>query len=59
MDRIRIRGGRSLSGTIPISGAKNAALTLMPAAILTEELDLNGFGCVVGIQPVTPGVQPK
>ncbi|MGK2285636.1 UDP-N-acetylglucosamine 1-carboxyvinyltransferase [Pedomonas sp. V897] len=37
MDKIIIRGGRPLSGRIPISGAKNAALTLMPAAILTEE----------------------
>ena len=36
MDRIRIRGGRRLSGTIPISGAKNAALKLMAAAILTD-----------------------
>ncbi|MGF1502483.1 MAG: UDP-N-acetylglucosamine 1-carboxyvinyltransferase [Paracoccaceae bacterium] len=37
MDRIRIEGGRPLDGTIPISGAKNACLTLMPAALLTEE----------------------
>jgi UDP-N-acetylglucosamine 1-carboxyvinyltransferase len=37
MDRIRIRGGRPLNGTIPISGAKNAALPLMIAALLTEE----------------------
>lgn len=37
MDKIIIRGGRPLSGRIPVSGAKNAALTLMPAAILTEE----------------------
>ncbi len=36
MDRIRIRGGRSLSGTIPISGAKNAALPLMATALLTD-----------------------
>jgi len=36
MDRIRIRGGRSLSGTIPISGAKNAALPLMATALLTS-----------------------
>ncbi len=36
MDRIRIHGGRPLRGTIPISGAKNAALTLMPACLLTE-----------------------
>ena len=36
MDRIRIRGGRPLHGTIPISGAKNAALPLMAAALLTD-----------------------
>ena len=37
MDRIRIIGGNKLNGTIPISGAKNAALPLMIAALLTEE----------------------
>ena len=37
MDRIRIVGGRRLTGTIPISGAKNAALPLMIASLLTEE----------------------
>jgi UDP-N-acetylglucosamine 1-carboxyvinyltransferase len=37
MDRILIRGGRPLSGKLPISGAKNAALTLMPCALLTDE----------------------
>lgn len=37
MDRIRIVGGNRLNGTIPISGAKNAALPLMIAALLTEE----------------------
>lgn len=37
MDRIRIVGGQSLNGTIPISGAKNAALPLMIAALLTRE----------------------
>ncbi|WP_404366351.1 UDP-N-acetylglucosamine 1-carboxyvinyltransferase [Sphingomonas sp. MMS24-J45] len=37
MDRILIRGGNRLSGRLPISGAKNAALTLMPCALLTEE----------------------
>ena len=37
MDRIRIMGGVPLHGTIPISGAKNAALTLMPACLLTDE----------------------
>jgi UDP-N-acetylglucosamine 1-carboxyvinyltransferase len=37
MDRIIIRGGKTLKGKIPISGAKNAALTLMPCALLTDE----------------------
>nr|MDQ2877645.1 UDP-N-acetylglucosamine 1-carboxyvinyltransferase [Pseudomonadota bacterium] len=37
MDRILIRGGNRLSGRLPISGAKNSALTLMPCALLTEE----------------------
>jgi UDP-N-acetylglucosamine 1-carboxyvinyltransferase len=37
MDRIRIRGGHPLKGEIPISGAKNAALKLMAAALLTAE----------------------
>ena len=37
MDRIRIRGGRPLRGQIQISGAKNAALPLMCAAILTDQ----------------------
>ncbi len=36
MDRIRIRGGRPLSGSVPISGAKNAALPLMAAALLGD-----------------------
>ncbi|MFC7397700.1 UDP-N-acetylglucosamine 1-carboxyvinyltransferase [Chelatococcus sp. GCM10030263] len=37
MDRIRITGGEPLNGTIPVSGAKNAALPLMIASLLTEE----------------------
>ena len=37
MDRIRIRGGARLKGEIPISGAKNAALKLMAACLLTDE----------------------
>jgi UDP-N-acetylglucosamine 1-carboxyvinyltransferase len=37
MDRIRIVGGARLNGTIPISGAKNAALPLMIASLLTRE----------------------
>ncbi|MCE9649782.1 MAG: UDP-N-acetylglucosamine 1-carboxyvinyltransferase [Parvibaculum sp.] len=37
MDTIHIRGNRRLNGVIPISGAKNAALPLMIAALLTDE----------------------
>ena len=37
MDRIVIRGGRPLKGEIQIGGAKNAALPLMAASLLTSE----------------------
>ncbi|MET0576711.1 MAG: UDP-N-acetylglucosamine 1-carboxyvinyltransferase [Mesorhizobium sp.] len=37
MDRIRIVGGNELTGRIPISGAKNAALPLMIASLLTDD----------------------
>ena len=37
MDRIRIRGGARLKGEIAISGAKNAALPLIAAALLTDQ----------------------
>ncbi len=37
MDKIRITGGQRLNGAIPISGAKNAALPLMIASLLTDE----------------------
>jgi len=37
MDRIRIEGGARLKGEIAISGAKNAALPLMAACLLTDE----------------------
>ena len=37
MDSIIVRGGKPLHGQIRIAGAKNAALTLMPATLLTEE----------------------
>ncbi len=37
MDQIRIRGGRPLKGSIRISGAKNAALPLITASLLTDE----------------------
>ena len=37
MDRIRVVGGNPLNGIIPISGAKNAALPLMIASLLTSD----------------------
>jgi len=37
LDRIRVRGGRPLSGEITIGGAKNAALPLMAAGLLAEQ----------------------
>ena len=37
MDKIRIIGGRPLAGTIEVSGAKNAALPLMAASLLSDE----------------------
>jgi len=36
MDAIRIRGGKSLEGIIPISGAKNAALPILCATLLSD-----------------------
>jgi UDP-N-acetylglucosamine 1-carboxyvinyltransferase len=71
MDRIVIRGGRRLSGRIPISGAKNAALTLMPCALLTDEpltlrnlprlADVDGFGHLLnqlGVSTMVEGAHP-
>ncbi len=37
MDSILVTGNGPLSGEIPIAGAKNACLTLMPATLLTDE----------------------
>ena len=37
MDKFRIRGGKPLHGTVQIAGAKNSALPLMAAALLTRE----------------------
>jgi len=38
MDQIRIRGGNRLDGVIHVSGAKNAALPLMAASMLTDDV---------------------
>mgnify|MGYP000190328098 FL=1 len=37
MDQIIVRGNGPLHGEIPIAGAKNACLTLMPATLLTDQ----------------------
>ncbi len=71
MDRIVIRGGATLSGRLPISGAKNAALTLLPCALLTDQpltlgnlprlADVDGFGHLLngmGVSTATAGTSP-
>lgn len=51
MDQIRIRGGNTLRGTIAISGAKNAALPLMAASLLSvEPLTLSNVPSLVDIK---------
>ena len=67
MDKLIIRGGNRLSGTIPISGAKNSALTLIPCALLTEEpmtlrnlprlADIDGFQHLMNQLGVTTAIQ--
>ena len=72
MDRIIIRGGRRLEGEIPISGAKNAALTLLPCTLLTDEpltlrnlprlADVDSFGHLLnqlGVSITVEGSKPK
>ena len=72
MDRILIRGGNRLSGRLPISGAKNAALTLMPCVLLTDEpltlrnlprlADVDGFGHLLnqlGASTAIEGTRPE
>jgi UDP-N-acetylglucosamine 1-carboxyvinyltransferase len=72
MDKIIIEGGKRLSGTIPVSGAKNAALTLLPCALLTEEpltlrnlprlADIDGFQHLMnqfGISTAIAGSRPE
>jgi UDP-N-acetylglucosamine 1-carboxyvinyltransferase len=54
MDRIRIRGGRPLSGEIHVGGAKNAALPLMAAGMLTDQrLELANVPHLADIQTMT------
>ena len=72
MDRILIRGGNRLAGRLPVSGAKNAALTLMPCALLTDEpltlrnlprlADVDGFGHLLnqlGASTTIQGTSPQ
>ena len=72
MDKIVIRGGRALKGRIPISGAKNAALTLMPCALLSDEpltlrnlprlADVDTFGHLLnqhGVSTMVEGARPE
>ena len=66
MDSIWIQGGKTLSGDIQISGAKNSALTLLPCALLTEEsltlgnlprlADVDSFGHLLNELGVTTKV---
>jgi len=37
MQKLKIRGGRTLSGSVRISGAKNAALPIISASLLSQE----------------------
>ncbi|MEM7239174.1 MAG: UDP-N-acetylglucosamine 1-carboxyvinyltransferase [Pseudomonadota bacterium] len=54
MDKMHITGGRPLNGTIEISGAKNACLTLMPASLLTDQpLTLTNAPNLADIQTMT------
>jgi UDP-N-acetylglucosamine 1-carboxyvinyltransferase len=69
MDRIRITGGSRLNGEIPISGAKNAALPLMIASLLSDETltlrnvprlaDVNLLTRILGNHGVDMGVDGK
>ncbi|RST31969.1 UDP-N-acetylglucosamine 1-carboxyvinyltransferase [Sphingomonas ginkgonis] len=70
MDSIHIVGGKRLEGRIPISGAKNAALALLPCALLTDEkvtlanlprlADVDTFGHLLnqlGVSTMVEGVR--
>ncbi|MCY1670744.1 UDP-N-acetylglucosamine 1-carboxyvinyltransferase [Novosphingobium sp. SL115] len=72
MDKIIIRGGKRLSGTVPVSGAKNSALTLLPCALLTDEpltlrnlprlADIDGFQHLMnqfGVSTSIAGARPE
>src|SRR3546814_4041652 len=72
MDRIHIRGSKRPAGRLPISGAKNAALTLLPCALLTDEpltlrnlprlADVDSFGHLLkqlGVSTMIEGSRPE
>jgi UDP-N-acetylglucosamine 1-carboxyvinyltransferase len=72
MDKIIVRGGNALKGKIPISGAKNSALTLIPCALLTDEpltlrnlprlADIDGFQHLMnqfGVSTSIAGARPE
>jgi UDP-N-acetylglucosamine 1-carboxyvinyltransferase len=72
MDRIIIKGGKRLEGRLPISGAKNSALTLLPCALLTDEpltlrnlprlADVDSFGHLLnqlGVSTMIEGASPE
>ncbi len=72
MDKIIVRGGNRLTGKIPISGAKNSALTLLPCALLTDEpvtlrnlprlADIDGFQHLMnqfGVSTSIAGSRPE
>ena len=40
MKTLKIKGGNELSGTIEIGGAKNSAVALVPAAILSDKVEI-------------------
>ena len=50
MDKIIIEGGKRLSGTIPISGAKNSALTLLPAILALTTIARRWLGGRSGVE---------
>ena len=69
MDKLLITGGRPLSGEVRISGAKNAALPILCAALLTEQplkltnvprlMDVRTMGKILALMGVEVGAQDE
>jgi UDP-N-acetylglucosamine 1-carboxyvinyltransferase len=67
VDKLRITGGRPLEGEVRVSGAKNAALPIMAAALLSERplllenvprlMDVRTMGRILGLMGVEVGAQ--